>query len=76
VGTLCRKCLDHVLSLGERHLRKAWPSTPGTTTVIVYTRPCSSDPHSGSPARLSTSPARVERRQVLDGLITEYRIAA
>lgn len=33
-----RNASSRVLLLGERHLRKAWPSTFGTTTAIGYIR--------------------------------------
>ena len=36
-GTLRRECLDHLLTRGERHLRRLLPSTRGITTVIGLT---------------------------------------
>jgi putative transposase len=44
VGTLRRECLDHVLVLGERISARSWPSTPGTITATVRTRPFSRVP--------------------------------
>ena len=66
-GTLRRECLDHVLILGQRHLRKALAEYARHYNRHRLHHACSSDPHSGSPARPSISPARIERRQVLDG---------
>jgi transposase InsO family protein len=76
VGTLRRECLDHVLVLGERHLRQI---------VVEYARHYNGHrPHQGlqqeSPLRRSSEAvdisAGIERRQVLGGLISEYRRAA
>jgi putative transposase len=76
VGALRRECLGHVLILGERHLR----SVPAG-----YARHCNGHrPHQG----LQQEPllresghavgitAQIERRQVIGGLISEYRRAA
>jgi putative transposase len=76
VGTLRRECLDHVLILGERHLR---------SVLAEYARHYNGHrPHQGlqqePPQRQSSQTpditARIERRQVLGGLISEYRRAA
>jgi putative transposase len=76
VGTLRHECLDHVLILGERHLR---------STLAEYARHYNDyRPHQGlhqeSPRRQSSQTTdittRIERRQVLGGLISEYRRAA
>ena len=76
VGTLRRECLDHVLILGEQHLREV---------LAEYARHYSGHrPHQGRqqepPLRESGHAvditARIERRQVLGGLISEYRRAA
>jgi len=75
VGTLRRECLDHVLILGERHLR----------TVLAECARHYNDhrPHQSlqqeSPrqsVRAVDITARIDRRQVLGGLISEYRRAA
>jgi putative transposase len=75
-STLRCECLDHVLVPGERHLREvlaeyAWHYNGHR-------------PHQGlqqeSPLRRPIEPAditaRIERRQILSGLISEYRRAA
>ena len=76
VGTLRRECLDHVLILGERHLR---------SVLAEYARHYNSHrPHQGlqqkppqhQPSHAVEITARIERRQVLGGLISEYRRAA
>jgi transposase InsO family protein len=76
VGTLRRECLDHVLILGEQHLRRVL-----TEYAAHYN---GHRPHQGlqqefplhKPGRLVDITARIERRQVLGGLISEYRRAA
>jgi putative transposase len=75
VGTLRRECLDHVLILSERHLRKV---------VAEYARHYNGHrPHQSlqqdppwQPGRAVDITARIERRQVLGGLISEYYRAA
>ena len=67
MGTLRRECLDHVLILGERHLRKV---------LAEYARHYNGHrPHQAlqqrspqrQPSQAIDITARIERRQVLDG---------
>ena len=74
VGTLRRECLDHVLILGERHLRTVLAEFAQHYNVHR--------PHQSlgqelplQPGRAVDLTARIERRQVLSGLISEYRRA-
>jgi transposase InsO family protein len=75
-GTLRRECPGHVLILGERHLR---------SILAEYVRHYNRHrPHQGlrqePPQRRSSQTtditARIERKQVLGGLLSEYRRAA
>jgi transposase InsO family protein len=76
MGTLRRECLDHVLILGGRHLREV---------LAVYARHYNGRrPHRGreqeppqrQPGHAVDITARIERRQVIGGLISKYRRAA
>ena len=76
VGTLRRECLDHVLILGERHLREV---------LAGYARHCNGHrPRQGlqqespqrQPGRVVDVTARIGHRRVVGGLISEYRRAA
>jgi hypothetical protein len=76
VGTLRRERLDHLLILGEGHLRKV---------VAEYARHYNRHrPHQGleqRPPQYDSGnavdiTARIERRRVGGGLISEYRRAA
>jgi putative transposase len=76
VGTLRRECLDYLLIFGEEHLRRVLaeyaqhlqrtsaPPVAGTTTPLH------------EPGRPIDMTARIVRRQVVHGLISEYRRAA
>ena len=75
-GTLRRECLDHVLILGEQHLREV---------LAEYARHYNSHrPHQGlqqepplhKPGRIIDITARIERGSIIGGLISEYRRAA
>jgi putative transposase len=76
VGTLRRECLDHLLIHGERHLRR---------TLTEYARHYNEHrPHQSGeqrpplyePGQTVDVTARIKRRQVVHGLINEYRKAA
>ena len=76
VGTLRRECLDHMLILGEQHLREV---------LAEYARHYNGHrPHQGlqqespmcQPGRIADITARIERTSIIGGLISEYRRAA
>jgi transposase InsO family protein len=76
VGTLRRECLDHLLVYGERHLRQ---------TLTEYARHYNQHrPHQSrqqrppldEPGQAVDVTARIKCRQVVHGLINEYRRAA
>jgi putative transposase len=76
VGTLRRECLDHLLIHGERHLRR---------TLTQYARHYNDHrPHQSreqrpplhEPGQPVDVTARITRRQVVHGLINEYRRSA
>ncbi len=76
MGTFRRECLDQVLILGEQHLREV---------LAEYARHYNGHrPHQGlqqepplrQPVRVVDITARIERRSVVGGLISEYRRAA
>jgi transposase InsO family protein len=75
-GTLRRECLDHLLIYGEGHLRRI---------LAEYTRHYNEHrPHQSreqrpplhEPGQAVDMTARIKRRQVVHGLISEYRRAA
>ncbi len=76
VGTLRRECLDHVLILGERHLRGVWPSNTRHYNGHRPHQSLQQEPPQRQPSHAVDITARIERRQVLGGLISEYRRAA
>ena len=76
VGTLRRECLDHMLILGEQHLREV---------LAEYARHYNGHrPHQGlrqksplcQPGCVADITARIERTSIIGGLISEYRRAA
>ena len=71
VGTLRRECLDHVLILGEQHLREVLTEyTPALQRPP--SAPAAGTPAPRQPGHVEGITARIERRQVLGGLISEY----
>jgi putative transposase len=76
VGTLRRECLDHVLVLGERHLRKVLAEYARHYNEHRPHQALQQEPPQRRPSQAVDITARIERRQVVDGLINEYRKAA
>jgi putative transposase len=76
VGTLRRECLDHVLILGERHLSKVLTEFARHYNGHRPHQSLQQDPPLRKSGRTVDITARIERRQVLGGLISEYRRAA
>ena len=76
VGTLRRECLDHLLIYGERHL---WRLLAEYAQHYNGHRPHQSReqrPPMHEPGQPVNVTARIKRRQVVHGLISEYRRAA
>jgi putative transposase len=76
VGTLRRECLDHVLILGERHLRGVLAAYARHYHGHRPHQALRQEPPLREPGHAVDITARVERVQVLGGLISEYRRAA
>src|SRR5262249_5542330 len=76
VGTVRRECLDHVLILGERHLRKILAEYARHYNGHRPHQSLQQEPRLRQPGHTVDITAGIERRQVLSGLITEYRRAA
>jgi hypothetical protein len=76
VGTRRRECLDHVLVLGERHLRKVLAGYARHYTGHRPHQALQQEAPQRGPGHIVDVTAQIERRQVLDGLISEYRRAA
>src|SRR5262249_5424034 len=76
VGTVRREYLDHVLILGERHLRKILAEYARHYNGHRPHQSLQQEPRLRQPGHTVDITARIERRQVLRGLITEYRRAA
>jgi putative transposase len=75
VGTLRRECLDHLLIHGERHLRRILAEYARHYNEHRPHQPREQRPplhESGQPIDMTT---RIKRRQVVHGLISEYRRA-
>ena len=75
VGTLRRECLDHVLILGEGHLREVLAEFARHYNGHRRHQSLQQEPPR-QPGRAVDISARIERRQVLGGLISEYHRAA
>jgi putative transposase len=75
VGTLRRECLDHLLILGERHLRKVLVEFASHYNAHRPHQSLQQEPPQRSSSTVDIT-ARIERKQVLGGLINEYCRAA
>ena len=71
VGTLRRECLDHVLILGERHLREVLAEYARHYNGHRPHEGRQQEPPLGQPGHAVNVTARIERRQLLGGLISE-----
>jgi putative transposase len=76
VGTVRRECLDHVLVLGERHLRSVLAEFARHHNGHRPHQGLQQEPPQRRPSEAVDITARIERRQVLGGLISEYSRAA
>ncbi len=76
VGTLRRECLDHVLILGERHLCSVLAEYAWHYNAHRPHQGLQQEPPQRQLGRAVDITARIERRQILGGLISEYRRAA
>ena len=76
VGTVCRECLDHVLILGEQHLRSVLAQYARHYDGHRPDQGLQQEPPQRQPGHAVDITARIERSQVLSGLISEYHRAA
>jgi putative transposase len=75
-GTLRRECLDHVLILGERHLREVLAAYASHYNSHRPHQALQQESPLHQPGRVIDIATRIERRKVLGGLISEYHRAA
>jgi putative transposase len=75
-GTLRRECLDHVLTLGERHLREVLAEYVSHYNGHRPHQGIRQEPPLRRPGHVVDITARIERRQALRGLLSEYHTAA
>jgi putative transposase len=76
VGTLRRECLYHMLILGEQHLRKVLAEYARHYNGHRPHQARNQRPPLREPGHAIDMTTRIERRQVVGGLIREYRRAA
>ena len=76
LGTLRRGCLDQVLILGEQHLREVLAEYARHYNGHRLHQGLQQEPPLRQPVRVVDITARIERRSVVGGLISEYRRAA
>ena len=76
VGTLRRECLDHLLIYGERHLRRVLAEYEQHYNEHRPHQSREQRPPLHQPGQPIDIAARIKRRQIVHGLISEYRRAA
>jgi putative transposase len=76
VGTLRRECLDHMLILGKRHLRSVLAEDARHYNGHRPHQGLQQEPPLREPGHAVDITGRIERVQVLGGVISEYRRAA
>jgi hypothetical protein len=76
VGTLRRECLDHVLILGDRHLRGVLAEYTEHYNGHRPHQSLQQEPPQRQPNHAVDITVRIEHRRVVGGLISEYRRAA
>jgi transposase InsO family protein len=76
VGTLRRECLDHLLICGERHLRRVLAEYAQHYNEHRPHQSREQRPPLHQPGQPIDITARIKRRQIVHGLISEYRRAA
>jgi putative transposase len=75
VGTLRRECLDHLLIYGEQHLRQVLTQYAQHYNEHRPHQSREQRPPLHEPGQPIDMTARIRRRQVVQGLISEYRRA-
>jgi putative transposase len=76
VGTLRRECLDHLLILGEQHLRKVLAEYARHYNDHRPHQALHQRPPLREPGQAIDMTARIQRNWAISGLISEYRRAA
>ena len=76
IGTLRRECLDHVISVNERHLRRVLHEYVEHYNAMRTHRSLALDSPEGRMPVQRMSSQRVVSKPVLGGLHHEYRWAA
>ena len=77
IGTIRRECLDHMIVLNERHLRRVLREFVGHYNGCRPHRTLELDSPEGREVRARPNPtAKIARREVLGGLLHEYDWAA
>jgi putative transposase len=76
VGTLRRECLDHMLIFGEGHLRKVLAEYARHYNGHRPHQALQQEPPLRRPSQTVDIAARIERKEILGGLISEYRRVA